>query len=196
MSDVPPVFAIVEPPVPDVPDVPPLLRVVVVVAPDPVPRVVVVVEPRAVVVVDPGAVVEDRGAVVDVDDDDGAVVVAWFVVIDGAGRPVVVVVVDAGFVVVVDFAVVVVLPDGAGFDTSGPESSRSPGRNTARATPASSTRSAKTSSGTVRDGLGEVVGCTVRSPGLLERATGIEPAWSAWKADALPLSYARRSSRR
>lgn len=25
----------------------------------------------------------------------------------------------------------------------------------------------------------------------LERITGIEPAWSAWKADALPLSYIR-----
>ena len=24
-----------------------------------------------------------------------------------------------------------------------------------------------------------------------ERATGIEPAWPAWKAGALPLSYAR-----
>src|ERR1700712_2710639 len=26
---------------------------------------------------------------------------------------------------------------------------------------------------------------------LVERATGIEPAWPAWKAGALPLSYAR-----
>ena len=26
---------------------------------------------------------------------------------------------------------------------------------------------------------------------VLERATGIEPAWPAWKAGALPLSYAR-----
>ena len=25
----------------------------------------------------------------------------------------------------------------------------------------------------------------------LERAAGIEPAWKAWKASALPLSYAR-----
>jgi hypothetical protein len=25
----------------------------------------------------------------------------------------------------------------------------------------------------------------------VERATGIEPAWPAWKAGALPLSYAR-----
>ena len=27
--------------------------------------------------------------------------------------------------------------------------------------------------------------------GTLERVTGIEPAWKAWKASALPLSYAR-----
>ena len=27
----------------------------------------------------------------------------------------------------------------------------------------------------------------------MERATGIEPAWPAWKAGALPLSYARRA---
>ncbi len=26
---------------------------------------------------------------------------------------------------------------------------------------------------------------------LMERATGIEPAYSAWKADVLPLNYAR-----
>ena len=26
---------------------------------------------------------------------------------------------------------------------------------------------------------------------VAERATGIEPAWPAWKAGALPLSYAR-----
>ncbi len=26
---------------------------------------------------------------------------------------------------------------------------------------------------------------------LVERVTGIEPAWSAWKAGALPLSYTR-----
>ena len=26
---------------------------------------------------------------------------------------------------------------------------------------------------------------------MVERATGIEPAWPAWKAGALPLSYAR-----
>src|SRR5664279_4137587 len=26
---------------------------------------------------------------------------------------------------------------------------------------------------------------------IVERATGIEPAWPAWKAGALPLSYAR-----
>ncbi len=33
----------------------------------------------------------------------------------------------------------------------------------------------------------------VRSAGM-ERATGIEPAWPAWKAGALPLSYARAPS--
>jgi hypothetical protein len=27
---------------------------------------------------------------------------------------------------------------------------------------------------------------------LLERVTGIEPAWPAWKAGALPLSYTRK----
>ncbi|MEY4348634.1 MAG: hypothetical protein RIS43_1053 [Actinomycetota bacterium] len=26
---------------------------------------------------------------------------------------------------------------------------------------------------------------------FFERMTGIEPAWSAWKAEALPLSYIR-----
>ena len=26
---------------------------------------------------------------------------------------------------------------------------------------------------------------------MLERVTGIEPAWPAWKAGALPLSYTR-----
>ena len=26
----------------------------------------------------------------------------------------------------------------------------------------------------------------------MERVTGIEPAWPAWKAGALPLSYTRR----
>ena len=30
-----------------------------------------------------------------------------------------------------------------------------------------------------------------RSPGLLERLTGIEPAYQAWEACALPLSYSR-----
>ncbi len=30
----------------------------------------------------------------------------------------------------------------------------------------------------------------------VERATGIEPAWPAWKAGALPLSYARKAARR
>ncbi len=30
----------------------------------------------------------------------------------------------------------------------------------------------------------------------LERVTGIEPAWPAWKAGALPLSYTRRMERR
>ena len=28
---------------------------------------------------------------------------------------------------------------------------------------------------------------------MLERATGIEPAFSAWEADVLPLNYARES---
>jgi len=32
------------------------------------------------------------------------------------------------------------------------------------------------------------LGCTAKS---LERATGIEPAFSAWEADVLPLNYAR-----
>lgn len=30
-----------------------------------------------------------------------------------------------------------------------------------------------------------------RSPGLVERLTGIEPAYQAWEACALPLSYSR-----
>jgi hypothetical protein len=30
----------------------------------------------------------------------------------------------------------------------------------------------------------------------MERVTGIEPAWPAWKAGALPLSYTRRVGRR
>jgi hypothetical protein len=30
----------------------------------------------------------------------------------------------------------------------------------------------------------------------LERVTGIEPAWPAWKAGALPLSYTRASPMR
>src|SRR3954466_749072 len=35
-----------------------------------------------------------------------------------------------------------------------------------------------------------------RGPEGLERVTGIEPAWPAWKAGALPLSYTRVASRR
>ncbi len=31
--------------------------------------------------------------------------------------------------------------------------------------------------------------------GNLERVTGIEPAWPAWKAGALPLSYTRVTAR-
>ena len=30
--------------------------------------------------------------------------------------------------------------------------------------------------------------------GLLERMTGIEPAFSAWEADVLPLNYIRRGA--
>jgi hypothetical protein len=30
---------------------------------------------------------------------------------------------------------------------------------------------------------------------LMERATGIEPAFSAWEADVLPLNYAREQAR-
>ncbi len=33
---------------------------------------------------------------------------------------------------------------------------------------------------------------TINNTGMLERAAGIEPAWLAWKARALPLSNARR----
>ena len=29
---------------------------------------------------------------------------------------------------------------------------------------------------------------------MLERVTGIEPAFSAWEADVLPLNYTRRSA--
>jgi hypothetical protein len=31
---------------------------------------------------------------------------------------------------------------------------------------------------------------------FLERVTGIEPAFSAWEADVLPLNYTRRSDRK
>jgi hypothetical protein len=34
-----------------------------------------------------------------------------------------------------------------------------------------------------------------RGLGQVERVTGIEPAWPAWKAGALPLSYTRISER-
>ena len=36
----------------------------------------------------------------------------------------------------------------------------------------------------------------VTRPFAMERVTGIEPAWPAWKAGALPLSYTRRFRRR
>ena len=32
-----------------------------------------------------------------------------------------------------------------------------------------------------------------RAPAALERMTGIEPAFSAWEADVLPLNYIRRA---
>ena len=35
----------------------------------------------------------------------------------------------------------------------------------------------------------------LRHSGKVERAKGIEPSSSAWKADALPLSYARKGKR-
>jgi hypothetical protein len=34
--------------------------------------------------------------------------------------------------------------------------------------------------------------CSARSNRSLERMTGIEPAFSAWEADVLPLNYIRR----
>jgi hypothetical protein len=39
--------------------------------------------------------------------------------------------------------------------------------------------------------LSMIGGVAVIAGGEVERATGIEPAWPAWKAGALPLSYAR-----
>ena len=43
----------------------------------------------------------------------------------------------------------------------------------------------------VSEGQGQT-GCELRSERfVLERATGIEPALSAWEADVLPLNYAR-----
>src|SRR5207244_1483233 len=46
--------------------------------------------------------------------------------------------------------------------------------------------------------IAEVIGAPntvgdARIPGAVERATGIEPASSDWKSEALPLSYARMS---
>ena len=35
----------------------------------------------------------------------------------------------------------------------------------------------------------------VRAYSLMERMMGIEPTWSAWKAEVLPLNYIRKSSR-
>ena len=67
-------------------------------------------------------------------------------------------------------------------------SSRSPGLVMATATPAASTTSAAAISHPI------VLRVSVRSSWLVERATGIEPAWPAWKAGALPLSYARAGS--
>ena len=67
-------------------------------------------------------------------------------------------------------------------------SSRSPGLVTTSATPATSTTSAAAISHPI------VLRVSVRSSWSLERATGIEPAWPAWKAGALPLSYARAGS--
>src|SRR5437016_8648739 len=49
--------------------------------------------------------------------------------------------------------------------------------------------------------MGDLVKFAVRSacvtalkvkPGRVERAAGIEPAWPAWKAGTLPLSYTRK----
>src|SRR5258708_30022660 len=42
--------------------------------------------------------------------------------------------------------------------------------------------------------LAPVFAFALRSKRRLERATGIEPAWPAWKAGTLPLSYARADS--
>ena len=35
--------------------------------------------------------------------------------------------------------------------------------------------------------------CGLEARALHERVTGIEPAWPAWKAGALPLSYTREA---
>src|SRR5437588_9675246 len=44
-------------------------------------------------------------------------------------------------------------------------------------------------------GLGGLADSFNRTPAQrLERATGIEPAWPAWKAGTLPLSYARNDT--
>lgn len=37
---------------------------------------------------------------------------------------------------------------------------------------------------------------TVKDGLFLERATGIEPAYSAWEADILPMNYARKRLKR
>jgi hypothetical protein len=47
-----------------------------------------------------------------------------------------------------------------------------------------------------RVAIGSGVERTFREPAQLERVTGIEPAWPAWKAGALPLSYTRASRTR
>jgi hypothetical protein len=45
-------------------------------------------------------------------------------------------------------------------------------------------------------GAGAVMGLPESRPCSLERVTGIEPAFSAWEADVLPLNYTREGGRK